>query len=52
MIKKENKPKREPSQFDFCPKHRVFFVSCGCSWEKGKKEEDNTEMVPLEGKEE
>ena len=33
------KSKRSPSGFDFCPKHHVFFVSCGCKWEKKQKKE-------------
>lgn len=33
--------KHLPGPYDFCPKHRgAFFKSCGCSWEKGRKNKD------------
>ncbi len=37
------KSKRHPSDFDFCPKHGVFFASCGCR-NKGKKKDTEEEM--------
>lgn len=35
-----DKAKREPNPFDFCPKHKGFYQSCGCDWQKGKKNEE------------
>lgn len=35
-----DKAKREPNPFDFCPKHKGFYQSCGCDWRKGKKTKD------------
>lgn len=31
----EKKPKRPIGPFSFCPRHSVFFKSCGCKWERG-----------------
>ncbi len=46
MYKKEDKKsKRQPSGFDFCPKHNVFYNSCGCSWQKKKKVESEIEPI-------
>lgn len=30
----DKKPKRPIGPFSFCPKHNVFFKSCGCSYKK------------------
>jgi len=40
-----DKAKREPNPFDFCPKHKGFYQSCGCDWKKGKKTKEETEVV-------
>lgn len=48
------KAKREPNPFDFCPKHKGFYQSCGCDWQKGKKKgkEDTTASRDSEEKDE
>lgn len=44
------KPTRIPNPFDFCPKHGVFYKSCGCSYSKKSKEkEEIAEMEDTEG---
>jgi len=37
--------------FSFCPKHNVFYKSCGCSWEKKKKKESDVIEVEDDKKE-
>lgn len=34
------KAKRPPNPFDICPKHKGFYKTCGCNWQKGKKKAD------------
>ncbi len=47
MKKPEKKASHFPSNFDFCPKHKSFFISCGCKNKRigksQKVDEDNEE---------
>jgi hypothetical protein len=42
----EKKPKRPIGPFSFCPRHNVFYQSCGCVWEKkGRTKKDESEDI-------
>lgn len=49
MKKEIKKSKRSPGPFNFCPKHNVFYASCGCKY-KDKKVDDDEEIEPIEDK--
>ena len=42
-------PKREPNAYDICPKHKGFYKSCGCKWDKEKKDPNESEVVEDKG---
>ena len=45
------KAKRIPNAYDICPKHKGFFISCGCRWDKKTKEEKSEFEEVKENKE-